>query len=484
MSANLNQTNIEIDDPNFQALFADLQGNILKGHGRDHSRHIFFRFTGTSDEHCRWVETFAPRVTSTLAQEQQTRQFKAGGHHQVFVNFMLTCSGYRALDVPQKYWPQDKAFRAGMKDLQVHYDTLPRGDHSPKSNPLNDDVQQWESAFRHNIDGMILLAYAGESEQETEQVLAEQVAGLKKELAGIAEIILIQVGHVMRNEKQQVIEHFGFVDGVSNPKFLFSDLNEEFKNGGYSRNDPSASLNTVLVKDPGGDINSYGSYVTYRKLQQNIRGFWKKLDLLANTLSELGQQKVDAEYAGALCVGRFKDGTPISEQGNDGWSNLFNNFNYDDDVDGLRCPFHAHTRKTNPRGDTVRQFNCPPTIEQSRRIVRRGISFGEKELNPDSEWTDAGLLFISLQASIVDQFIFMQHTWCNNEGFIRKDTGIDPLVGQAPAGARVLPQSWPGKWGNAATKVDFEFSGFVRNLGGEYLFMPSIHFLRHLSTLD
>ncbi|WDD97175.1 Dyp-type peroxidase [Thalassomonas actiniarum] len=484
MSANLNQTNIEIDDPNFQDVFTNLQGNILKGHGRDHSRHVFFRFIGNSDENCRWVEKFASKITSTLGQEQQTRQYKAGGRHQVFVNLMLSCSGYQALGIKQKYWPQDLAFRSGMKDLQVRYDTVPRGDHQPKSNPLNDDVQQWESAFRSDIDGMILLAYAGDSPSETDQLLADKVTELKNELAGIAEITLVQVGHVMRNDKAQVIEHFGFVDGVSNPKFFFSDLNEEFKNGGYSRNDASASLNTVLVKDPGGDGNSYGTYVTYRKLQQNIKGFWKKLDLLANTLSELGQQKVDAEYAGALCVGRFKDGTPISEQGNDGWSNLFNNFNYDDDVDGLRCPFHAHTRKTNPRGDTVRQFNSPPTIEQSRRIVRRGISFGEKNLAPDSEWTEAGLLFISLQASIVDQFIFMQHTWCNNEGFIRKKTGIDPLVGQLANGETPQPQSWPGKWGNGASKVDFEFSGFVRNLGGEYLFMPSIHFLRHLSTLD
>ena len=484
MSANLNQTNIEIDDPNFKDVFSELQGNILKSHGRDYSRHIFFTFHGTSAENRAWVQDLSSEITSALEQNSQSEAYKTTQKHQLFVNFMLSCSGYLALSIPEHKWPTDKAFRSGMKDLQTCYDTAPRGDHKPTSNPLNDSVEEWESGFQSDIDGMILIAYSDEANNSADHILDQKIIKLKAQMQGVADIIFVQEGHVMRNDKEQVIEHFGFVDGVSNPKFLYSELNEEFNNGAYSRNDPSASLNTVMVKDPAAGPNGYGSYVTYRKLQQNMKGFWQKLDLLANTLSEVGEQKINADYAGALCVGRFKDGTPISEQGKDGWTNLFNNFNYNDDVNGSRCPFQSHTRKTNPRGDTVRQFNSPPTIEQSRRLVRRGISFGSTELNPNTEWTDAGLLFISLQASIVDQFIFMQHTWCNNEGFIREKTGIDPLVGQLLPGEKGAAQSWPSKWGNANNQVDFEFSGFVRNLGGEYFFLPSINFLNNLSALD
>ncbi|MGF1701817.1 Dyp-type peroxidase [Photobacterium makurazakiensis] len=483
MSANLNQTNIEVNDPNFQQAFSQLQGNILKGHGRDHSRHVFFSFTGDKEANRKWVSKQAEQVTSTLEQNKQQISFKENGVIHLFMNLMLSSTGYNQLGIDENEWPSDKAFRSGMKDLSTRFDTLPRGDHSPTANPLNDDVSQWETGFREDVDGMVLLALGGLNDEQAELKLEQEVKKLEQSMAGTAQIIFVQKGHVMRNEKKQVIEHFGFVDGVSNPKFLFSELNEEFKNGGYSKNDPSAPLNTVMVRDPGGDENGYGTYVVYRKLQQNIKGFWERLDILANTLSETSSEKVDAEYAGALCVGRFKDGTPISEQGKDGWTNLFNNFNYDDDSDGLRCPFHSHTRKTNPRGDTVRQFNSPPTIERSRRIVRRGISFGSTNLEPTSEWTDAGLLFISLQADIVDQFIFMQNTWCNNEGFVRQATGTDPLVGQVKPGSEPMAQKWSTSWGNPnAEQVDFSFSGFVKNLGGEYFFMPSLSFLRSLSN--
>ncbi|QUJ68015.1 Dyp-type peroxidase [Photobacterium sp. GJ3] len=481
MPVNLNQTNIGLDDPNFQTVFANLQGNILKGHGRDAARHIFFSLGSDEAANRRWIRQLAETVTSMSEQDRQHQAFKQQGKaDHLFVNLMLSATGYRHLGVAQTQWPDDPAFLAGMKDLTQRYDTAPRGDHKPTANPLNDDLSQWEASFTQSIDGMVIFALSGDP-ATVDQSLDQQVQALKQSLDGIGQIVVVQRGHVMRNDKQQVIEHFGFVDGVSNPKFLFSELNEEYRNGGYSQNDPSAPLSLVMVPDPGGDKSSFGTYVVYRKLQQNIKGFWQRADLLANTLSEKTDQKVSPEFAGALCVGRFKDGTPISEQAGDGWTNLFNNFNFDQDADGLRCPFHAHVRKTNPRGDTVRQFNSPPTIERSRRIVRRGISFGDAELNPATEWTDAGLLFLSFQASIVDQFIFMQHTWCNNENFLRGDVGLDPLVGQLPSGQTPASQTWSTGWGSpTADKVSFSFSGFVRTKGGEYFFMPSLHFLKNL----
>ncbi|WP_163832893.1 Dyp-type peroxidase [Spartinivicinus ruber] len=502
MSVDLNQTNIDIDDPNFKHIFANLQGNILKGHGRDHSRHIFIKFNDNPANSRKWVSQFADKITSTLDQENQSSDFKKTGNNHLFFNLMLSRSGYQALAINKAQWPTDKAFLAGMKDLSQKYDTTPRLDkkrqhHHSKANPLNDDLNDWEPPFKSTIDGLILLAYGRQPNIDfatanaiAERFLDQQVEQLVNELKGIAEVITIQSGHVMRNDKGQVIEHFGFVDGVSNPKFLFSDLQEDFKNGGFNHYDPSASLHTVMVKDPGGNKNSYGSYIVYRKLQQNIKGFWDRLALLASTINEVSgsSEPITAEYAGALCVGRFKDGTPISEQATNGWINLFNNFNYDDDINGLRCPLHSHVRKTNPRNDTLRQFNAPPTIERSRRIVRRGISYGSTNLQPGQEWTDVGLLFLSLQANIEQQFIFMQNTWCNNNNFLKKDTGLDPLIGVPLPQTTPTGQTWPKKWGtndlSGNPPITFDFSGFVKNRGGEYFFMPSINFLKQLHTND
>ncbi|WP_330960530.1 Dyp-type peroxidase [Photobacterium sp. 53610] len=481
MSVNLNQTNIDLDDPNFQTVFANLQGNILKGHGRDYARHVFFCLGQDEVANRRWVRQMSEKVTSMLEQGRQHQAFKQfGKQDHLFVNLMLSATGYRKLGIPREQWPDDSAFLAGMKDLDQSYDTSPRGNHKPTANPLNDDLSQWEPAFSQDMDGMLIFALSGQSD-DVEKTLNDLVREMKDSLNGIGHIVVVQHGHVMRNDKQQVIEHFGFTDGVSNPKFLFSELTEEFRNGGYRNNDPSAPLNLVMVPDPGGDHASFGTYVVYRKLQQNIKGFWQRADMLANTLSENTGRTISAKYAGALCVGRFQDGTPISEQSGDGWTNLFNNFNFNDDAGGLKCPLHAHVRKTNPRGDTVRQFNSPPTIERSRRIVRRGISFGEAELQPSQEWTEAGLLFLSFQASIVDQFIFMQHTWCNNEDFLHGDVGLDPLVGQSKENESPKPQSWSKGWGSpTAEQVSFSFFGFVRMKGGEYFFMPSLHFLNNL----
>ena len=65
-----------------------------------------------------------------------------------------------------------------------------------------------------------------------------------------------------------------------------------------------------------------------------------------------------------MIVGRFDDGTPLTLQRTDGAAQaIMNNFTYDSDGDGHKCPFHAHIRKTNPRGsggaeDTARTSAC------------------------------------------------------------------------------------------------------------------------------
>lgn len=480
MAIDLNQTNIDIQDPNYQSFFSDLQGNLLKSHGRDHSLHVFLRFR--APKACRkWLSGLSSSVTSAAEQDRQARNHRDRGTYALFTSVMLTVAGYRALGIPETQWPSDTAWRAGMKDLNQTYDTVSFGDHKPKANPLHDKVEEWESGFQEEIHALIILAYAGKdlADEEAQKFLHEQCACMEKDLNGDAEIVFFQHGHVLRNTHGQVIEHFGFVDGVSNPLFLKGDLKQAFKNGGYTRYDPSAPLNMILVKDPGGGTFGYGSYLVYRKLQQNIRGFWNKAEELAKVLSNGEGNHVSAEYAASLSVGRFQDGTPLTEQGERGTTNLFNNFNYDNDAEGLRCPFHAHIRKTNPRNDTVRYSGSPPTLERARRIVRRGISYGSTDLEPKKEWSDAGLLFLSLQSNIEQQFIFMQNTWCNNQRFVKTETGVDPLIGEVN-GEKPIAQEWSENWGTTSEKKKFHFSDVVRMRGGEYFFVPSISFLRQL----
>jgi deferrochelatase/peroxidase EfeB len=161
------------------------------------------------------------------------------------------------------------------------------------------------------------------------------------------------------------------------------------------------------------------------------------------------------------------------------------NFNYDDDVDGVRCPFHAHIRKANPRGDKVREFGLPAGEDRSRRIARRGVPYppGASAGVAPAAGTDVGLLFICAQSSIVHQFEFIQSIWSNFTDFLRPKTGLDTVIGQGHPDDAPVPQKWPKDWGvRRAETLEFDFSTWVTLRGGEYFFLPSISFLKGLSV--
>ena len=90
-----------------------------------------------------------------------------------------------------------------------------------------------------------------------------------------------------------------------------------------------------------------------------------------------------------------------------------NNFIYDP-TSQVRCPFAAHTRKTNPRSDLF-SLGIPT---EPRRILRRGIQFGP-EVTPaevqarkssDDEKLERGLLFVAYQSNIANGFQFLQQS--------------------------------------------------------------------------
>lgn len=508
MSVNMLMTNLDFGDDNLQGLYSNIQGNILKSHGRDYARHVFLRLKGDAAANRALMAKLGATATDFASQHKQTQAFKANGERSLFVNVMLSATGYAALDIPEDLWPDDPAFRAGMRDLTTTYDTRPRGDHRPVANPLFDNLSSWEEPFREQIDALMILAYGRKDANDgAEEFLDEQVEQLRDDLGGTAEIICLQKGHVLRNDLGQVIEHFGHPDGVGNPLFMRPDLDRARRTqGGFERADLSAPLGLVLLPEPGNKDVNYGSYFVYRKLQQNIAGYKKHCEKLADLLNqqmaqlrqnsgevELDDVTFDADYASALCIGRFKDGTPISEQAAPGWTSLPNNFDFAFDIRGRKCPFQSHIRKVNPRLDTRREFGAPQTVEFSRRIVRRGISYGSEDLHSTSEWSDAGLLFLCCQRSIEYQFIFMQHAWCNNQVFVHSGTGLDPICGVAPTGEAALPQKWPLRWGIPEGSVaggadpndvdpEYLISDVVRNRGGEYFFAPSKAFLANLAT--
>jgi Dyp-type peroxidase family len=300
-------------------------------------------------------------------------------------------------------------------------------------------------------------------------------------------IIGTEYGLAMRNKNGDGIEHFGYVDGRSQPLLLKEDIErEKIKNGGIDVWNPAFPLKQVLVPCPGGasTTTSFGSYFVFRKLEQNVKGFKDREDEIAE---ELGLKGDDKELAGAMIVGRFEDGTPVVLQEKDGLVNpVRNNFDFKNDQDGNKCPFHAHIRKTNPRGESTA---LGATLEQERShiMARRGITYGTRnaKIEPDGKIIElkdkpvggVGLLFMAYQSDFANQFEFTQASWANNPNFVKPDTGIDPVIGEGSGSS--IPQQQPIQW-DSKTKKPIDFHGFVTMKGGEYFFAPCISFFRNL----
>ena len=122
-------------------------------------------------------------------------------------------------------------------------------------------------------------------------------------------------------------------------------------------------------------------------------------------------------------------------------------------------------------------------VERSHRIARRGITYGDRKVEPKDDPEEyqlpdggVGLLFMCFQANIENQFAYLQAKFANCPNFSHRNTGIDPIIG--PSDFIGIPQKWAVEWGHEETK-EFDFPSFVKLLGGEFFFAPSIAFLKN-----
>ena len=448
----------------------NLQGNLLKSHGRDRVSHMFITFTGTLESARQFMAGMSRHATSANEQQKQTDRHTADPtKNELFTQVLISAQGYAFLNADTSAF--DPSFRLGMKQARMKLSDPPVG--------------AWESPFKRDIHALIVLA------DDREDALEDRVDEIREALEDIAEVH-VEIGLAVKNEADRVIEHFGYIDGRSQPLFFQQDVDAE----PTTKWDPSAGPNLIVVKDPLGSSNDdCGTYYVFRKLEQNVRGFKQHEQDLADALHLTGDAR---ELAGALVVGRFEDGTPVALHdaateaamgaGVGGGSTsgphppIENDFAYPaDDAAGNKCPFIGHIRKTNPRGDST-ALGATLQQEKLHRIARRGITFG-KPKGPGEDISKmpthgVGLLFQCCNSDLSEQFEFMQQSWANNTNFVTPGNGIDPVMGQSLG---TFPkQHWPAAYGSSA-RVEFGFNNFVTMKGGEYFFCPSITFLKSLA---
>lgn len=476
----LNQFDLQNRD-----LFEGIQGNILKAHGRHHTANVFIKCDeGKQPDAKAWLKSLAEGeeaiIHSAYVQLRNNALFKESAGKVdtgLFAAIHISAVGYDYLlgeDARLQF--ADPSFQKGMKNADL--------DAGPDDFKLNDpDPATWEVGLREDTHFMLLLAHANPEE------LSKLVVEVLNKVESFTTITTIERGEALLNKEGAGIEHFGYVDGISQPLFFEDEwetykTNNNIKDSNDIKFDPRAEKELVLIPDPfaPGDPNALGSYFVFRKLEQDVSGFKNAEEELARQLGLVGEAE---ERAGALLVGRFEDGTPVELSDKEGLINsaLLNNFDYSF-ADASRCPFHAHIRKTNPRS------GMPPgtgSIQEAKSHVmaRRGITFGTRSEDlSDRPSAGVGLLFMSYQASIVRQFEFIQKLWANNPAFphINAKTpngldGLDPIIGQ---GQPRVAGAYPTEWENPLTQTRADFGQFVHLKGGEYFFAPSMGFLKNL----
>jgi deferrochelatase/peroxidase EfeB len=337
-------------------------------------------------------------------------------------------------------------------------------------------------------------------------------------------------------------EHFGFVDGLSQPaidtspraqrlrergdfdaiirpgEFILGYVNERGQlplspstaavpNSGLAvitNADRTSSVYPANAVFPRLDFGRNGSFLVYRQLQQDVLAF---ADLIKRGAAVLGdgetsQLSDEAEFrrlVAAKIIGRWDDGTSLTLAPNkpldeDSALTSVNNFGYaDEDRYGLRCPIGAHVRRGNPR-DTLDENDKHRAIRRSKRhrLLRRGRIYGERTFGSDKtgwkawdvgEKTDdgkeRGTHFVVINASIESQFEFVQQTWMNTPFFGGLTDELDPLVGVPDVGEKRRRFTIQGIPINRRFRWT---KPLVTVCGGAYFFLPSRAALKFLAN--
>ena len=283
---------------------------------------------------------------------------------------------------------------------------------------------------------------------------------------------ILEIGFQNANVLAEYREHFGFVDGISQPAIegvrqgnpgdgkLGARGWEGLKVGEFILGYPNEAC-----EQPGDtlpdDLARDGTFLVYRKLCQDVKAFRKAASDMFGDDSEIAEAMMGRKCNGnPLLVPPGAPAVPDDES-------LRNDFTYAGDRRGLQCPLGSHVRRANPRDD----LHFEGRRVNNHRIIRRGMPYGKPyDEDPGGK---RGLIFIAFNARIEDQFEFIQKQWLNRGTTFRLGDDADPIAGVGTDIRIVINGDTP-----VLHKVDLPFTQF---LGGDYFFVPSIPALEEIA---
>ena len=390
----------------------------------------------------------------------------------------------------------------------------------------SDAPAQWEWGTSTTVPHLVVMFFAK----------AQRLEGLMKDLMGSGwneafdELQRLHTGDLEGHEP------FGFRDGISQPEidweqsyeplgphvtygnrvalgeFLLGYRNEYGKYTDRPLIDADAASEGLPSAEDAPnkkDVGRNGTYFVLRQLRQDVRGFWQFI------VNQAGGNFAQAEMIGAAMVGRGTNGDPLAAIQAEKIAGIEqepeviarNQFTFDADALGVRCPIGAHIRRTNPRNadyvgrpDALKRLIAMLGFGQNglrddltssvrfHRILRRGREYGPG-LSPQDALAPAppgeaerGLHFACLNANISRQFEFLQNAWTMNSKFSALTGENDPVVGnrQAITGCPVTGRFTIPASGRLRRRMS-GLPPFVTVRGGADFFLPGLRALRYFT---
>ena len=220
-------------DPTAGDLLKNAQGNILDHHGRAHALHLLIKLRTDVEAAAAALRWIAGEFKPTSAQEQID-----GAQDPDFLFRMIALSkaGYATLGIPDDRQPDDPVFQGG----SVYGRDNPTVGWGYAARPPGIDDH-----LKPDADAMVILAH------NDPKVLEAAWGVLQDQVAGFADIAIdpgldtarpepghllwmgtetgetMNVGIKPKGDSTWYVECFGYADGISLPRFLKQDVDDE-----------------------------------------------------------------------------------------------------------------------------------------------------------------------------------------------------------------------------------------------------------------
>jgi Dyp-type peroxidase family len=398
------------------------------------------------------LSSLAPRCAAPAAAEGQAR-----------LHVAFTMAGLRALQIhPERLDRLPPEFGEGMEARAGLLGDL-RGNHP----------DHWRRPLRHRVDparedrislGVVHVAVmlrtidAADAGHALHPLLAAEVDALGQPGTGLA-VLAVEVTR-SRTAQPDGREHFGFVDGISQP-IVVPDRAPDARQHEVRPGELVLGFGNDRGDGPfpaeADGLLDHGSFLVVRKLRQRLDHLNVALDAATGGVAAQRTELLER------MMGRRQNGEPLVPPGPGGR----NDFDFHGGG-GLQCPFASHVRRTNPRDGR-------PAMP---RILRRGMGYGPSAAEAPDD-ADRGILFMAYCASIAEQFETVQRWVAGGNSTGVSSTHADPLLGVPRADERRMFR-WIDDNG-APQRAELGAKAFVELQWGLYLFVPALSALERLA---